>query len=188
MKYWEPAWQALLFALIKEKGKELEFIPYFGNRELDRLYKNGGIKAEPYRRKNIGSSTSALRTPGDFFLNTLYKCQFKTSVAGLLYDEKSVYSEQDDQGMTVFSEDVSHTEQLFPITLEYGLTDNLEIGLRLPLVNTTLKLHETIGGDMTSKMSGVGLGNIALLVNLSIPLKEDEDMFSLLIYGVWAAY
>jgi len=165
---------------VKMKSTDHGFVPYFGNRELDRLFKKNGLGAEPYKMKSSPISASTLRTPGDFFLNTLYKGQFKSSIAGLIYDENSVYSEQDDLGNILFSENVSYREQLFPLTIEYGLSDHFEVGIRLPITHTSLRLEETVGGNLESESTGTGIGNIALIANLSIPFKEELNLFSLL--------
>ena len=170
---------------VKAKSEVLGLTPYFGPRDLHRLIKNSGTNGNQYYT-TMPSTINVQRTPGDFFLNTLYKNQFKSSIGMLVYDEQSIYSEQNEEGMTVFSEDVIYTDQLFPLTIEYGLSDHLEVGVRIPITRTRLQLTETVGGDSESDMSEVGLGNIALTANLSIPLKDESNLFSLLTmeYGI----
>lgn len=168
------------------QAESLGFTTYISDRALDKLYKDSGVDAMAYTHKINPNSSISQRTPGDFFLNTLYKGQLKSSVSALAYNEESIYSERDDQNNLVFSEDVMFTDQQYGATVEYGITDHLEVGLRIPLTYTSLDLQETVGGDAMITNSEVGLGNIALLANLSIPFREELNTFSLfsIAYGL----
>ena len=166
--------------IVNHQAETNGFTAYFGDRALDQLYKNSGVGDIAYTKKEKPLSTSSQRTPGDFFLNTLYKGQLKSSVSALVYEEQSIYSESDDQNNIIFSEDVMFADRQYSATVEYGITDHLEVGVRIPLTQTSLDLQETVGGDAMISMSEVGLGNIALLANLSIPHKDELNIFSLL--------
>ncbi len=162
------------------------FISYFGPRDLDRLNYKSGLEGDVHNLQLAQESHVAPRTPGDFFLNTLNKHQLKLSIGGLIFDESSIYSEEDDEGTIVFSENVSFVDRRVPVWIEYGLTDRLEVGIRLPFTSTSLELEEFIGGNATSRISDVGLGNIVLTANYSVPFRNREDLFSLVSfeYGI----
>jgi len=168
--------------LVKKRADAYGFMSYFGSRELDRLNIDSGLDGNLPSIASKSQFHTAPRTPGDFFLNTLNKNQLKLSLGALIFDESSIYSEVDDEGTILFSENVAFVDRRLPLWIEYGVTDRLEVGIRLPLTRTSLELEEFIGGSASSKLTETGLGNIVLTANYSIPFQNSKELFSLLSF------
>jgi cysteinyl-tRNA synthetase len=135
------------------------FIPYAGNRQLNVLMDPDGhpIGAIPQIRESDAVSKS-----GDFFAVTAKKGEKSVRYSLEGYRERSTYTERDASGAITYQEKATYREGQFLAKFNYGLTDYLEVGLIVPVINTTEAIRVTVGGDPPSQTMSRGMGNIRL--------------------------
>jgi len=160
------------------QARALGFVPYSTVRDLDRLTVNAGLDPQS---EGPGSRLHDRRLHGQFFALTAPKGALRANLTADYWSEDLRYSasefgsgddgnggdDGDDGDETTFAAR-DFNEKTVTLTLGYGLSDHLEIGVGIPVVSGRLERAANDGVEVfPSIVEASGLGNLRFFVATS---------------------
>ena len=161
-------------------GLAIVFAPSSGARDDVRYSDAMGARVESEIASNPDLSGAITITPGQFHAQTVPRGFTRWVIENEYYTENYYYEEEDDNGDLHDFVAKNFYEWTGSLVAKHGITDHLEVGMRLPVTYGHLEKDRS---DRISNLRGskgeFGLGNIGLLLGLGTSWNEESDFLML---------
>ena len=126
--------------------------------------------------KSDGESSGGTVTPGQFHALTIPKAEYRITLSTELYGNDYMYYTIDDEGNRRDFTNGDFKEWTTSLSLRYGLTEAIEIGLRIPFVAAEFEADPADDtGEIPSQVDESALGNINLNTSYGKSWNEESD-------------